>query len=130
MTPTVSLTTLKKGLHCLEEATRKRKEQIQTQLADSGKISTEDENWLDNEANHVDEWTLIGCLTDAVDFNKAFQDLTPAQKILADKLRKLAYDAARPAQTQTGAPAEKLTGAEQLAKVSKKRKREFEESLF
>ncbi len=86
MPPSVSLVTLKNGLHLLKEASHKRKEELEACLSRSEKISSEDEDWLDNEANHVDEQTLVDSLQDAPDYEAALKKLLPAQSELAEKL--------------------------------------------
>ncbi len=134
--PSVSLVTLKNGLHRLKEASRKRKQDLETRLSRSEKISSEDEHWLDNEANHVDEDALVTSLQEAADYEAALKKLTPLQNGLAEKLRKLAYDSVRSEPSQasgsgkakengSGKGKDKVSGAEVLASIPKKRKREL-----
>ena len=49
----VSLETLKKGFEVLEKQIQKQKAPLQAALAKGQPISSEDENWLDNEGNLV-----------------------------------------------------------------------------
>ena len=55
----VSLITLKNGLKQLKDATRQRQDALNARLARSETLSSDEEHWLDNMANHVDEQALI-----------------------------------------------------------------------
>ncbi len=124
MPPPISLVTLRNGLHRLKEASRKRKEDLEAHLSRSEKISSEDENWLDTEANHIDKQALVDTLKEAPDYEAALKVLTPAQNGLVKKLGELAYEGARSETTQTGGSGKKVSGTEPPA-ISKKRKSEF-----
>lgn len=49
------LEVLRKGLKVLENQVKPRKEALQAQLAGRKSISSQDEQWLDHDANLVDE---------------------------------------------------------------------------
>ena len=46
---------LRKGLDIVTNHIKSRKEALQAQLAEEGSISSKDEQWLDHDANLVDE---------------------------------------------------------------------------
>lgn len=120
----VSLVTLRIGLQKLTDATREKKEAIQRRLSRSEKISREEEDWLDNEANHVDEQALVHALQEAPSYDAAFNKLSPTQYEMVQKLEKLAIDGTRTL-AETAQAVGKLSGSEQLEAISKKRKSEL-----
>jgi ribosome assembly protein YihI (activator of Der GTPase) len=62
----MSLEILRKGLTVFKKHVKKRKDALLEHLKQSEKISEEDADWLDNQANHVDEEALIHNLETAV----------------------------------------------------------------
>ena len=56
------LKTLEKGLELLKKHTKKRKDALTAKLTCKEKISSDDEAWLDNEGNIVDEERVVGSL--------------------------------------------------------------------
>ena len=53
--PLKPLEVLKKGLNVLQNCIKAKKEKLQSQLAEKKSISSQEERWLDQEANLVDE---------------------------------------------------------------------------
>jgi len=62
------LNILKKGLEKLENTVKDRKQKLKAHLAEKRSISSVDEQWLDNEANTVDEKCIIDILDKASDY--------------------------------------------------------------
>ena len=58
-------------------------------MAEKKKISSEDEAWLNHEANMVDEQRVIEALETASDYERGFQRLNDVQKGLVRKLREI-----------------------------------------
>ena len=50
---------LRKGLEILKKQVKVKKEALQAQLAEKKPISSEDEQWLDHDANLVDEERVL-----------------------------------------------------------------------
>ena len=66
------LQVLKGGLSKLKETIKKRKESLlQVLQLWEQKISSEDEDWLDQEANFVDEEAIVDMLENASDYERA-----------------------------------------------------------
>jgi hypothetical protein len=86
----MSLEILKKGLCALKEQVKKRKDSLTECLKKKESISETDGAWLDNEANHVDEDTLIDSLENASDYERGLVRLDSKQKGLVEKLKALA----------------------------------------
>ena len=82
----VPLEILKKGLTTLQNEVKDRKERIEADLSAKRPISMEDENWLDSEANLVDEVRLIEALESTPEYQKAFEKLAGAEKAIVRKL--------------------------------------------
>ena len=59
------LDVLKKGLKLLQHRVKAKREEIQARLADKKSISSQEEKWLDNEANLVDEQQVLDTLEKA-----------------------------------------------------------------
>ncbi|KAJ7648925.1 hypothetical protein B0H17DRAFT_1215458 [Mycena rosella] len=100
----MSLKTLRKGLATLKEGVKKRKDALALRLKKREKISKEDEVWLDNAANHVDEDALIVTLENTSDSERGLSHLDSKQKGMVQKLKEIAG------------------GGEETAEVSRKRK--------
>ena len=90
-----ALDVLKKGLNTLEKQFKTRKEKLLATLAEKKRISPQDEEWLNDEANLVNEWRVIDALESASDYERGFQRLDDAQKGLVHKLREIAGDVAK-----------------------------------
>ena len=83
------LQVLKGGLTKLKQTVKKRKESLLSQLQERKKISLEDKDWLDQEANFVDEEALVDMLEKASDYERALSRLDPKQKPLFERLIEL-----------------------------------------
>ena len=81
---------LQKGLTVLENRVKTRKDALKAQLAERKSISSEDEQWLDHDANLVDEYRVVEALEKASDYEQAFARLGDEQKGLVVKM----YEAA------------------------------------
>ncbi|KAJ7690989.1 hypothetical protein B0H17DRAFT_1201339 [Mycena rosella] len=103
----MSLETLRKGLATLKEGVKKRKDALALRLKKREKMSKEDEAWLDNAANHVDEDALIVTLENASDSERGLSHLDSKQKGMVQKLKEIAG------------------GGEEAAEMSRKRKSEI-----
>lgn len=84
-----SLILLKTGLLELEKGVGTRRKHLLDCLQRQEKISEEEEAWLDNDANCVDEEAIIGTLEKASDFEHALSQLNPEQKKVVERLREL-----------------------------------------
>ncbi len=87
MVPMPSLELLKKGLSVLESQVKERSGRLKALLAANKPISSEDEQWLDCEANLVDELQVVEVLEQATDYQKALETLNDMQKSIVMKLR-------------------------------------------
>jgi len=83
---------LQKGLEVLTIRTKSRKDALQAQLAEQKSISPEDKQWLDFDANLVDEQRVLETLEDASDYEEGFTRLGDEQKEIVRKLREAAGD--------------------------------------
>lgn len=83
---------LRKGLECKEKGVRKRKEILKARLAAQQPISSEDELWLDNEANTTEEQRLIYQLESASDYDLELEGLDEEEKKIVNRLREWAGD--------------------------------------
>jgi len=81
-----------KGLEVLTIRTKSRKDALQAQLAEQKSISPEDKQWLDFDANLVDEQRVLETLEDASDYEEGFTRLGDEQKEIVRKLREAAGD--------------------------------------
>ncbi|PBK97943.1 hypothetical protein ARMGADRAFT_1027327 [Armillaria gallica] len=77
-TPTIA--ELKKALKLLKDETDQRRNNIKTQLAQKKPVSREDEEWLDEAGNLVNEVVLVEGLAAAHDLDAASQNLNEHQK--------------------------------------------------
>jgi hypothetical protein len=85
-----SLDILKKGLKTLSEQVKARKVKLEAQLAEGNPISPEEEQWLDWEANLVDEERVLDSLEKASDYERAFESLDEGQKGTVKRLQQAA----------------------------------------
>jgi CII-binding regulator of phage lambda lysogenization HflD len=90
--PLKPLEVLRKGLNTLQKQYKAKKEQLQARLAKRLQISAEDEEWLDHEANFVDEQHVLETLEKASDYERGLERLDDAQKGVVRKLREVAGD--------------------------------------
>jgi predicted transcriptional regulator len=81
---------LKKGLNILQTQAKARKARLESQLAAKKTISSEDERWLDNDANFVDECQILDVLERASDYEKGLEMLDDAQKSVVKRLQEVA----------------------------------------
>ena len=86
------LEVLQKGLKVLTDRVKTRKEALEAQLAEGKAISSQDEQWLDHEANLVDEQRVLEALETASDYEQGFARLDDGQKGLVKRLREAAGD--------------------------------------
>ena len=84
------LDVLKNGLKLLQRRVKARKEEIQARLAEKKSISSQDEEWLDGEANLIDEQQVLDALDDASDYERGFGRLNDVQKGVVRKLQEVA----------------------------------------
>jgi hypothetical protein len=80
---------LKKGLKILQRKVQVRKDNLQKQLHEKKSISSQDEKWLDGDANLVDEVQVIEALETASDYERGLGRLDEAQKVVVQKLREV-----------------------------------------
>ena len=59
---------------------------MEAQLAEQKSISSEDEQWLDNDANFIDEQHVLEALGKAPDYDQGFAALTGEQKNIVKML--------------------------------------------
>ncbi|KAH9954990.1 hypothetical protein BC827DRAFT_1158422 [Russula dissimulans] len=83
------LDVLKAGLSKLKKGVEKRRTHLLGCLQRGEKISEEDEAWLDNDANHVNEEAVIGMLEGASNFECSLAWLNLEQKKVVERLREL-----------------------------------------
>ena len=83
------LSILKSGLTELNQTTNTRRKELLSQLQKQGKILAEDEEWLDGEANLIDEAAVVELLEKASNYQDGFAKLTGQQRYLVEKLEKL-----------------------------------------
>jgi ribosome assembly protein YihI (activator of Der GTPase) len=84
-----ALDVLKAGLTKLKDDTKARKDDLLARLHRKEEISAEEEEWLDNTANLVDEEAIVDSLETASDYERGLGRLNPQQKYLVDKLKEL-----------------------------------------
>ena len=80
------LEVLQKGLITLSDHVKKKKDELQGQLAERKSTSAEDEHWLDHDANLVDEQRVLEALESAPDYEQGFANLDDEQRGLVMKL--------------------------------------------
>jgi len=81
---------LREGLSKLKARDKKRREMITVALAAQQPVSPDDEDWLDNAGNNVDEELLIHELEASSDIEQAVKRLGENQKGLVARLKELA----------------------------------------
>lgn len=80
------LDALKKGLRRLRDQSSLRKALLEDALKAGKPISAEDEDWLDNAGNLVDEEQLIDKLDKAVDYESTCKTLNPQEMLVVERL--------------------------------------------
>jgi SOS response regulatory protein OraA/RecX len=80
------LEVLKKGLKLLQKQVKTRKDKLQAQLAEKKTISPQDEEWLDQDANLVNEQKLLDDLEKASDYERGLDRLDKGQKTIVRRL--------------------------------------------
>jgi hypothetical protein len=86
------LEVLRKGLKILEKQVNSRRMDLQTHLAEKKPISSQDDKWLDNNANLVNEQYVLDTLDKASDYERGLGRLNNKQKVVVRKLWELAGD--------------------------------------
>jgi hypothetical protein len=91
--PTMSpkpLNSLKKGLAKFSKQIKACKDELQAKLLRRENILPADEEWLDHEANMVDEQCILDELEAASDYERGLEWLGEARKATVTRLRELA----------------------------------------
>jgi hypothetical protein len=78
---------LKKGLDKFSKKIKNRREALNAKLSRRETISSADEQWLDHEANTVDEDRILHELEAASDYERGFERLDEGGKAIVEKLR-------------------------------------------
>ncbi|RPD53203.1 hypothetical protein L227DRAFT_405175 [Lentinus tigrinus ALCF2SS1-6] len=87
--PSDRLTELRKALSLLEKQVASRKACLEASLAKKETLTSEDEAWLDHDANLVDERYALDVLSCAPNHDAALAELTLEQKEAVARLEKL-----------------------------------------
>jgi predicted RNase H-like nuclease (RuvC/YqgF family) len=87
-----SLEVLEKGLSALKDEINPRKEDILNRKRKQISVCSDDEQWLDGEANLIDEERVIERLQCALDYKKELKLLDNAGKMIVERLRSYAGD--------------------------------------
>ena len=80
------LEVLQKELKILTDHVKTKKEELQAQLAKKEPISAQDKQWLDHDANLVDEQQVLEVLESALDYEQGLEGLDDEQRGLVKKL--------------------------------------------
>ena len=81
---------LKQGFWNLSQKIKKRKDELDAKLKRSETISSADEQWLDNEANIIDEQCVLEQLESASDYERGVTHLDDKGKAIVKKLKEWA----------------------------------------
>lgn len=84
------LEVLTRGLKVIQDRVSSKKDELEKSLAGGGSITLEEEDWLDNGANLVQETQLVFFLADAPNFGSAVKTLTNEQKEIMARLTEAA----------------------------------------
>lgn len=84
-----TLDTLKKGLDTLKKQVNKRQNQLSSRISAGKPISAEEEEWLDNGGNLVDEVHVVDTLEKASNYERAYDGLEDRYKAAVLRLLKL-----------------------------------------
>ena len=82
----IPLDVLKSGLDKLKSQFQGRKNDLLARLSRKEKLSAEDEEWLDHDANLVDEEALVDTLDEASDYERKLAMLDTNKRSLVQKL--------------------------------------------
>ncbi len=85
---------LKKGLAKFSSQIKDRKDDLNAKLSRKETISSADEQWLDHDANTVDEQRVLDTLEEASDYERGVGQLDKDGKKIVKKLREWAGDLA------------------------------------
>ena len=85
-----TLDILKKGLAALEKQVKEKHSQLASRISAGQPISAEEEEWLDNGGNLVDEVHAVDTLEKASNYEKAYNGLDDKYKAALLRLQKLA----------------------------------------
>jgi hypothetical protein len=80
---------LKKGLVILERQIKEKRDKLTSQLSP---LSPEEEEWLDNGGNTIEEVYAIDALENASDYNRAYDKLGDKYKAAVFRLQEVAGD--------------------------------------
>ncbi|KAG9316525.1 hypothetical protein JVU11DRAFT_2575 [Chiua virens] len=81
---------LKKGLSKLRGQIRERKVKLEADLKAGRPVSEADQDWLDGDGNLVDEERVVEAFDKASDYEQHLERLSSCDKLIVDKLQKLA----------------------------------------
>jgi hypothetical protein len=84
--------TLKKGLAKFSKQIKACKDELNAKLLRRETISLADEEWLDHEANTVDEQHVLDELEAASDYERGFERLSEDKKATVTKLKEWAEE--------------------------------------
>ena len=117
MTPE-PLEVLKMGLASLKRQIAAKKNHLTTRLKNKQPISEDDEAWLDNAGNTVDEDRVLDLLENTSDYERGLQLLSSEDRVIVKNLQKLAM-ASEPSEVAGS----KRVLPEMVKEVSSKRRR-------
>lgn len=86
------LDVLRKGLEVITNCVKSRKDVLQARLAERKSISSEDEQWLDHDANLVDEQRILEALENSPNYEEGLARLDGTQMGIVKKLCEAAGD--------------------------------------
>jgi hypothetical protein len=81
---------LKQGFRKFSQKIKKKKDELNAKLSRRETISSADENWLDNEANNVDEQHVLEHLESASDYERGVARLDDNGKAVVKRLKEWA----------------------------------------
>ena len=90
--PKKALDILKNAFSKLKKSTETRRKALLARLSKKEKLSVNDETWLDNTGNLVDEECIIEALDAASDFERGVERLSDNGKAALSRLRQAAGD--------------------------------------
>ena len=86
------LDVLKKGLAKFSKHIKDCKDKLIAKVSQKEPISPADEEWLDQEANTIDEERLLDVLDEASDYERGVEQLDDKGKMMVRELREWAGD--------------------------------------
>ncbi|KIK78413.1 hypothetical protein PAXRUDRAFT_164099 [Paxillus rubicundulus Ve08.2h10] len=81
---------LKEGLTKLHNQIRDHKTKLEIELKAGWLISEADQDWLDGDGNLVDDERVVEALDNASDYEQGLEGLSLQDKLIVEKLQKLA----------------------------------------